>query len=51
MSKTILVVDDEKAIVDILSFNLRKEGYEILAAYDGEMALACSAARRRTWYF
>ncbi len=39
MSKTILVVDDEKAIVDILSFNLKKEGYDILTAYDGETAL------------
>ena len=39
MSKTILVVDDEKAIVDILSFNLKKEGYDILEAYDGEAAL------------
>ena len=39
MSKTILIVDDEKAIVDILSFNLKKEGYDIRAAYDGETAL------------
>ena len=39
MSKTILIVDDEKSIVDILSFNLEKEGYDILAAYDGESAL------------
>jgi two-component system response regulator VicR len=39
LSKTILIVDDEKAIVDILSFNLKKEGYDILAAYDGETAL------------
>ena len=39
MGKTILVVDDEKNIVDILSFNLKKEGYDILTAYDGEKAL------------
>lgn len=39
MSKTILVVDDEKNIVDILSFNLQKEGYEVLKAYDGEKGL------------
>ncbi|SHH64611.1 two-component system, OmpR family, response regulator VicR [Sporobacter termitidis DSM 10068] len=39
MSKTILIVDDEKNIVDILSFNLKKEGYDVLAAYDGEKAL------------
>lgn len=39
MSKTILVVDDEKNIVDILSFNLQKEGYEVLTAFDGEKGL------------
>lgn len=39
MGKTILVVDDEKNIVDILSFNLRKEGYEVLTALDGEKGL------------
>jgi two-component system response regulator VicR len=39
LGKTILVVDDEKNIVDILSFNLKKEGYEVLTAYDGERAL------------
>ena len=27
--KTILIVDDEKPIVDILVYNLQKEGYEI----------------------
>lgn len=32
----ILVVDDEKAIVDILAFNLKKEGYEVVTAGDGE---------------
>ena len=40
MAKTILIVDDEKNIVDILSFNLKKEGYEIISAYDGEAALS-----------
>lgn len=39
MGKTILVVDDEKNIVDILSFNLKKEGYDVLTAFDGEGAL------------
>ena len=40
------IVDDEKNIVDILSYNLKKEGYEIEAAYDGraglEAARTCS---------
>lgn len=43
MNKLILVVDDEKNIVDILSFNLKKEGYDVLAAYDGEKALQICA--------
>jgi two-component system response regulator VicR len=37
--KRILVVDDEKSIVDILNFNLRKEGYEVFMTYDGQSAL------------
>lgn len=39
MAKKILVVDDEKPIVDIEKFNLTKEGYEVFVAYDGEEAL------------
>ncbi|MCK7607774.1 response regulator YycF [Geobacillus stearothermophilus] len=39
MEKRILVVDDEKLIADILQFNLQKEGYEVICAYDGEEAL------------
>ena len=39
MNKTILVVDDEKPIADILQFNLVKEGYRVICAYDGEEAL------------
>ncbi len=39
MAKKILVVDDEKPIVDIEKFNLEKEGYEVSVAYDGEEAL------------
>lgn len=39
MSKKVLIVDDEKNIVDILRFNLKKEGYDTLEAYDGEEAV------------
>ncbi|AQW21147.1 DNA-binding response regulator [Lentilactobacillus curieae] len=39
MAKKILVVDDEKPIVDIEKFNLNKEGYDVYVAYDGEEAL------------
>ena len=37
--KTILIVDDEKPIVDILVYNLQKEGYETLEANDGLAAI------------
>ena len=37
--KKILVVDDEKSISDIIKFNLEKEGYEVVTAFDGEEAL------------
>lgn len=36
MNNKILVVDDEKAIADIIRFNLEKEGYVVETAYDGE---------------
>ncbi|QFG01016.1 DNA-binding response regulator [Psychrobacillus glaciei] len=39
MSKKILVVDDEKPIADILQFNLKKEGFQVFCAYDGDEAL------------
>ena len=37
--KRVLIVEDEKSIVDILRFNLEKEGYAALTAYDGEAGL------------
>ena len=39
MGKKILIVDDEKAIVDILNHNLKREGYETVVAYDGAEAI------------
>lgn len=35
----ILVVDDEQLIADIVKFNLEKEGYQVVCAYDGESAV------------
>ena len=37
--KTVLIVEDEKNIVDILRFNLERKGYRTLEAYDGEEGL------------
>ena len=35
----ILVVDDEASIVTMLAYNLKKEGYDVVTAEDGEVAL------------
>ena len=40
--KEILVIEDEKAIADILVFNLQREGYDTLVAYDGTEGLRCA---------
>lgn len=37
--RTVLVIDDEQPIVEILKFNLAKEGYTVLEAYDGASGL------------
>ncbi len=34
--KKILIIEDEQSISDIIKFNLEKEGYETLTAYDGQ---------------
>ena len=40
MGKKVLVVDDEKSIVEILKLNLTNEGYTVFEAYDGDEALS-----------
>ncbi len=44
--KTILIVDDEKPIVDILVYNLQKEGYNTLEANDGITAVETAINKR-----
>lgn len=39
MENKILVVDDEKPIVDILKINLERNGYKVITAHDGETAV------------
>jgi len=34
--KTILVVDDEKDLLDLIEYNLKKEGFNVLKAENGE---------------
>lgn len=44
LAQKILVVDDEQPIADILKFNLEKEGYEVVCAYDGDEAIELAEA-------
>lgn len=44
MVDKILVVEDEKPIADILRYNLERDGYEVVTAFDGEEALARARA-------
>ena len=37
--KTVLIVDDEKPIIDVLMYNMEREPFNLIEAYDGEMAL------------
>lgn len=43
MSYRILLVDDETDILEFVGYNLRKEGYEVFTASDGETALQIAA--------
>ena len=46
LKKTILIVDDEKPIVDILVYNLQKEGYATLEANDGLEAVSIALDKK-----
>ena len=45
MAQKILIVDDDKDIVDLVRYNLEKEGYKCYAAYDGEQAIEKARAK------
>jgi two-component system alkaline phosphatase synthesis response regulator PhoP len=40
MATKILVVDDEPAIVELVQYNLEREGFQVVTAVDGQAALA-----------
>ncbi|MDP3049703.1 MAG: response regulator, partial [Thermodesulfovibrionales bacterium] len=40
MAKKVLIVDDEKDIIELITYNLNKEGFVTDSAPDGETALA-----------
>ena len=41
-----LVVDDDRVLADVLAFTLRREGFQVVQAFDGEMALRCWAEEK-----
>jgi phosphate regulon transcriptional regulator PhoB len=46
MPEKILVVDDEKDLVDLIVYNLEREGFETIRAYEGEEALKVVKAEK-----
>lgn len=44
METRILVVDDERSIIDLLEYNLRRDGYDVIIARDGRQALQLAQA-------
>ncbi len=40
ISKSILIVDDDKDILEFLSYNIRQEGYKVFTALNGEEGLS-----------
>ncbi|QGJ69980.1 Two-component system alkaline phosphatase synthesis response regulator PhoP [Planctomycetales bacterium 10988] len=43
--QTILIVEDERSLVDILTYNLEKEGFEVISATDGQQGLQRARSR------
>ncbi len=41
----ILIIEDDRALVDVLAYNLRQAGYEVDAAYDGMDGLDAGATQ------
>jgi two-component system response regulator VicR len=46
LKKTVLIVEDEKSIVDILDFHLQRTGYAVLTAMDGESGLRAALEKK-----
>jgi two-component system, OmpR family, alkaline phosphatase synthesis response regulator PhoP len=46
MESSILIVDDEKDIVDLVAYNAERQGYKVFKAYDGEGALRIARSEK-----
>ena len=49
MSLSVLVVEDENDIRELISYNLLKEGFQVVAASTGEEALRAASREPPTW--
>ncbi|MBN1545196.1 MAG: response regulator transcription factor [Syntrophaceae bacterium] len=45
LNRTVLIVDDEKDITDLVNYNLTQEGYQVLVAYDGAEAIEIASRK------
>jgi two-component system alkaline phosphatase synthesis response regulator PhoP len=41
---TILVIDDEKDLIELVRYNLEREGFDVIGAPDGESGLKMAAS-------
>lgn len=46
VKQTILVVDDEKDLLDLIEYNLKKEGFDVLKAENGEEGIAVAKEKK-----
>ncbi len=46
LKETILIVDDEEDIVELIKYNLKNEGYAVLTAFSGEQAIKTARQSR-----
>ena len=51
MSAHIFVVEDEKPILTLLTYNLEKEGYKVSSSSNGEEALSLIKKKNQTLFY
>ena len=49
MTQTVLIVEDDEMIVDSVRYGLEREGYRVLAAYDGGAGLEMARRPTQIW--
>jgi DNA-binding response OmpR family regulator len=48
LANKILIVDDEKDMAELVGYNLQREGFEVISAYDGQSALSAAEGETPT---